>query len=1087
MEGKYGKLLAAALPVCALMAYALLACALLPLRAGYAQTAKAAPSSPAAVLAYREAANFQNNGAFEIAAEEWQKFLKAHPNDPLASKGQHYLGVCQLQLKQHAAAAATFQAVIDKYPQFELLDDAYFDLATSQYALAVGGDKRLYEQAAKSYAALLDRSPQTKHREESLFYQGEALYALGKKADAAKSYQSLLSEFRDSKRRADALYALGVAQEELGENQSAGKTYDALLREFPDHALASEVRLRKAETLLQSGDVAAAERLFAQVAAAKDFAATDHALSRQAYCLAKLDRFADGAKAYARLVNQYPRSELAADASISAGRLFYRADDRPEARKWLERALAQRDEHAAEAAHWLCRLLIKAGDSQAAVDLADKQLSQGSGPFATQLELDMADALYELPARRGEAFSRYVDFVKKHREHELTPQATYSAAFAALDLKRYKEALQYAEQFLKAYPRHELDADVKYVAAESQLQLKDYAAAARSYRDLIGQFGSRPEVETWKLRFGHALLLSKEYEQVVTLLTPEVKRQRSAENQADAQYLIGSAQFQAGRYAEAAQALADSIAKNAKAAHVDDALLLLARAQFKEGKLDDAERNLQRLLAEHAGSGVAVEAHFRLGELLDSRQKLPEAKKEYDLVERQFADSRFAPYAIYGRGWIEFKSKEYESAERSFTAVIDNGSDRELASKALLGRAMSRRQTGDSREAIADLDKYLKTDLDKAQRSEALYERGLALVALNDYAQAVQTLESLLKRNPQYAGADRVLYEIGWALKNQGKDGEAAARFVQLTKQYGKSSLAPEAWFHVAEQYYDDQKYAEAGKAYASAKAKATGELAEKSLYKLAWTRFQEQNYAGALQTFTEQLQQFPRGELAADAIFMKAECLFRQEKFAEAWPAYEAALATKPSTPTAQALLLLHAGQTAAQLKNWNDGAKLIAQVIEQHATSPLVAEAQYELGWIRQNQGQSENALAAYEQAATLSRDHVGARARFMRGELLFEQKKHAEASHEFQRSMYGYGGDDASAETKNWQAKSGYEAGRCAEVQLNMATAAADKQKYSADARRFYTFVADKHAENSLAAEAKKRLAIVNKLSIPIGKQR
>src|SRR4051812_25661366 len=73
------------------------------------QPLPAAPgSSSEAVLAYRDAANFQNNGAFDIAAEEWQNFLKRFPNDPLAAKAQHYLGVCQLQLKQHEAAAASF-------------------------------------------------------------------------------------------------------------------------------------------------------------------------------------------------------------------------------------------------------------------------------------------------------------------------------------------------------------------------------------------------------------------------------------------------------------------------------------------------------------------------------------------------------------------------------------------------------------------------------------------------------------------------------------------------------------------------------------------------------------------------------------------------------------------------------------------------------------------------------------------------------------------------------------------------------------------------------------------------------------------
>src|SRR2546421_742749 len=85
----------------------------------------------------------------------------------------------------------------------------------------------------------------------------------------------------------------------------------------------------------------------------------------------------------------------------------------------------------------------------------------------------------------------------------------------------------------------------------------------------------------------------------------------------------------------------------------------------------------------------------------------------------------------------------------------------------------------------------------------------------------------------------------------------------------------------------------------------------------------------------------------------------------------------------------------------------------------------------WPKQNLGKPDEALADYEVAARKSRDYVGARARFMRGELLFAQKKHEEASREFQRAMYGYGGDQATAETKNWQAKSGYEAGRCAEV--------------------------------------------------------
>ena len=98
---------------------------------------------------------------------------------------------------------------------------------------------------------------------------------------------------------------------------------------------------------------------------------------------------------------------------------------------------------------------------------------------------------------------------------------------------------------------------------------------------------------------------------------------------------------------------------------------------------------------------------------------------------------------------------------------------------------------------------------------------------------------------------------------------------------------------------------------------------------------------------------------------------------------------------------------------------------------------------------------------------------------GELLFTQKKHAEAIREFQRAMFGYGGDQASAETKPWQAQSGYEAGRCAEVQIATAADSAAKQKLVGDARKFYSFVVEKHPTHELAAEAKKRLEALSRL--------
>jgi TolA-binding protein len=99
-------------------------------------------------------------------------------------------------------------------------------------------------------------------------------------------------------------------------------------------------------------------------------------------------------------------------------------------------------------------------------------------------------------------------------------------------------------------------------------------------------------------------------------------------------------------------------------------------------------------------------------------------------------------------------------------------------------------------------------------------------------------------------------------------------------------------------------------------------------------------------------------------------------------------------------------------------------------------------------------------------------------MMGELKFTAKKYDEAIPQFQRCMFGYGGDAATPEVKNWQGKSGYEAARCCEVQIESSNGAG-RAKLIKDAQDFYKYVVEKHPKHELAAPAKKRLDELAKL--------
>jgi TolA-binding protein len=268
-------------------------------------------------------------------------------------------------------------------------------------------------------------------------------------------------------------------------------------------------------------------------------------------------------------------------------------------------------------------------------------------------------------------------------------------------------------------------------------------------------------------------------------------------------------------------------------------------------------------------------------------------------------------------------------------------------------------------------------------------------------------------------------------------------------------------------------------KSYALAKEKAgKTALGEKATYKLGWSYYQLKQYQEAFKQFADQATTYAEGQLVAEALFMKAECQFQMANYAEALPAFIAAHKAVDDdhrvSADVEVLMLLHGGQSASQLKQWEQCLDLLEPLTTRFAESASLPEAWYEIGWARFNLGKHDEAMAAYEKAVEGSRGATGARARFMMGELLFSQKKHAEAILQFQRVMYGYGGDKAEVDVKKWQSKSAYEAGRCAEVQIEGAGDRATRNKLVADATKFYTYVVEKHPGTKEAEEAGKRLA-------------
>lgn len=1036
------------------------------------------PSSPAEALRiYEGAANAQNQKAYDLAVEEWGEFLKRFPRDPLAAKARYYEGVCHLQLQNLEQAVESFSAVVRDHPRFELLEDTLLNLGWCQFSLAEGGQAERYPTAIESFSQLLEKFPQGTRRDEALFFRAESHYALGKRQEAVASYRELASEHAESRLRCDALYAMGVALEELDDYRGAGRAYDQFLSGCDTHDLTTEVRMRKAETLLQTDYIEAADELFGEVAAIADFPAADYALTRQAVCRARKEKFAEAGALYAEVVKRFPNSSLLAEAEISAGRAFYRAEDHASARQWFTAVIDRDGEHAVEAVHWLGRILLREGKAEEVEALVTPYRTKAEGhPMEAELLVNLADAYFEQPAHREEALALYLEVADRHAEHRQAAQALYNAAFAALELRRLNQCLELSARFLAEHSEDPLAADAQLLAVEANLEKRDFPAARRQLENLLTSYPQHPDRHRWQLRLGMVLYVAGQYDESQQQLEMVLPNLAQAEEVAEARYLLGASHFFRDQFPAAQSALEASLQASSSWRQADEARLLLARTHQKEHRWTEALEHLEQFHRDYPESSLRDQAYYREGEIQYGREAFAEAVQAYREVIRTNNRSAFAPFALHGLGWSELKRLKFPEASRYFAMLRERYPDHELTRTARLAAGMALRQEGKHQEAIAELEQFLATNPDPPQKSDALYERGLAEVASGDHERAARTFQQLLQQDSGYGHADKVRYELAWAERNGGNAEAALNAFKQLAQDHPQSPLAAEALFHVAEDHYQKRQFEEALESFQVAQRDASlSELKEKATYKLGWTYFQLKQFSEAAEQFAEQAASFPDGVLSADALFMRAESLYQQDRFEEALAAFQVARKATPSSKQMAELTLLHAGQSASQLQQYSQAVELFDELESQFPESRYLAEAWYERGWARHKQEQLEPAFADYERAAA-HRNLLGVRARFMMGEVRFAQKKYDEAIREFQRAMFLYGGEDAAPELKSWQVKAAYEAGRCAEVQIE--SAANDSQRASAisNARKFYEFVVQNRADESLATAADKRLDVL-----------
>jgi TolA-binding protein len=985
-------------------------------------------------------------GLFQLASQEYARFLSEHPDHPQRSAALYALAVCQYRLNDYAKAATLLRGV---------LKDG--DFPRRAEALAVLGQCELagnrYAEAVAAWDELLSKYPTSPQVEAAAVNRAQALYLLGRYAEASSASARFMDAHPRSASRAAALYFQALSLRALKKDDEAIAAVDRLLAADSERRYAVDAALVKGQALEAQAkfDLAAAqyERMLAQAPPERkgdaSYALGTVLLRAGKYepAITALSSVADGA--YAR------------PARLQLGLALLAAGKPDQAREALDDVARADPERAASARYALARCDMAEKKYEAARERLGELLGAKPAPAtAPQIALDRAVCLMEM-GKFEDAAKEFETLASNGAAAAQLPESVYRLAFCLHRTGKFDKSHAACER-LAALGRSDFGAAGAELDAENLFLLGRYADAARAFDALKDGSSDERRTLVWKMRTGQCAYFAGDYAKAVDLLSPLAADQRfsAAAELRPAIFLLGDALLQQGKNRPAAEALAKYVA--VATGDLSEAKFKLALARLRSSDADGAAKALADLTAGNADSPWVQRGLVEYGQLLHKSGKLDQAAAALRRVldATPAAPEDLAAPATYLLAWVASDQKKYAQAADLWKQLVDRFGSHALADDAAFRRGVALKEAGNLEEAAIALQAYAEAHPQSANAARARQLAAASLAAQGKNDQATAILASLAM-SPR--AADTVLYDLAWAQRAQKNEAAAAETYARLLKDQPESKLAPVVRVELAEILYGQKKYDQAAALLEA--ATSTDGLASKArgaaVYRLGWCYQKLGKPDRAADAFARYDAESTGADeaLAASAVLQSGLAYADARKLDKAEAALARMLNDYPANAQAS-VALLKLGEVQAERQEYEASAATFRAYLRKYPKDAFAPRAHFGIGWAMENQKRYDDARAAYKDAVAATNGEIAARAQFQIGETYLFEGRFSDAIPALLavEDVYAY---------PTWSARALLEAGR-----------AFEQLKQVDQARKQFEQLLSKYKDAPEAAVARERLA-------------
>jgi TolA-binding protein len=608
-------------------------------------------------------------GKTKDAAEACAAFEKAYAKSRLMGSVKQVEGEYRYRLKDYAAARDACAKSLELDADGPQADDTIYKLAWAHRQL------NDHAKAEATFLKLVETMPGSPFVAESLYMAGRAATAAKETARAETHFRACEQKFPKSAFAANAAYQLALLSYRTPDFKAARQRFDHFLRTYPKSDLASQALVYAGESEFQTKHFDRARELYERQL--KDYAEAgkkwaDIAVYGVAWCDRKAGKMAGAAAGFQKVVDDFPKSKLAAASLFWTGR---------------------------------CREDNKDFDKAVAAYTAFVEKHPGD-PLVEKATFRLCTSAYGA-GKYGRAADAYDAFVKDRPKSDFADNALYDLAWCRKKLKQPKEARAAYARLIENYPGSDVIAHALFDLGNLLFEAKDYQAATERYEAAAAKNMAKLQ-DRVLYRLGVTYAYQKQHASAEKTFAKLVAGHPKSKFVADAHYHRGRALQLLGKLDDALAAFKKAI--DAKPTEQLTELAMFQAAECYREKKDwasgltayksalkaypksqlasemkygvglcsqnlgayaDATEAYKEVIAA-TGTVTAARSQYGLAECLMLRGELRKAMKEFIRVEITYGYDEWCAAGLYMAGQCAEKMKKPERARTYYKQLLDN-------------------------------------------------------------------------------------------------------------------------------------------------------------------------------------------------------------------------------------------------------------------------------------------------------------------------------------------------------------------------------------------------------------------------------